>query len=176
MYIFLSLVGFMLLFFSLVMLIMPIRKWGINRMRAFWYGLPLSTFLLVCGVANTPPSPEEKAPPTVEANLKGLHCLTAPPDEGGRHLEFIREVKSRLDDPHSFQHITTTVGEAWQTLDSPGYMHLITMCFNARNYQGRITEYLAIGGYLNSNCKVFLPSDIVIQHAVGNNCPKANGK
>lgn len=79
-----------------------------------------------------------------EETRKGFHCLSA---WDGSHSNFKRDVKSKMRDPDSFEHISTRVAPI-----SDAGTHAILMEYRARNGFGGMNVGTAGGVYQNSNC------------------------
>jgi flagellar biosynthesis GTPase FlhF len=79
-----------------------------------------------------------------EERRKGFHCLSL---WDGSHREFTRDVKQRMREPDSFEHIETRV----TPVDNSG-SHRIRMEYRARNGFGGMNVGVATGTYRNDDC------------------------
>ena len=91
-----------------------------------------------------PPSRQSTAE-LAEEKRKGFHCLSA---WDGSHRDFMNEVKRRMRDPDSFEHISTRV-----TPRSDAGTHTVLMEYRARNGFGGMNVGTAMGTYKNSTCE-----------------------
>lgn len=82
-----------------------------------------------------------------EANdkRKGFHCLSS---WDGSHAAFKRDVKNRMRDPSSFEHIETGV-----TSISSSNTHNVHMKYRAKNGFGGYVVGTATGVFNNSDCR-----------------------
>ena len=76
---------------------------------------------------------------------KGFHCLSA---WDGSHAPFKSDVKRRMRDPSSFEHIETRV-----TPVSSSGLHNVYMDYRAKNGFGGFTVGTATGVFNNSDCR-----------------------
>lgn len=81
---------------------------------------------------------------SAEEIRQGVHCINV---WDGSHPQFKREVRRRMLDPESFEHIETRV-----TPVSERGMHKIYMDYRARNGLGGVGLGTASGIYSNSDC------------------------
>ena len=87
---------------------------------------------------------ESDSEKVADKKRSGFHCLDS---WDGSHLEFKKEVISRLNDPDSFEHVGTRA-----TPEKNGE-HVIGMEFRAKNAFGGTVRYMALGTYRNATCK-----------------------
>lgn len=107
--------------------------------------------MLVLGVSmcskepsETPAEKQAKATKAVDDRRKGMHCLS---DWDGSNTSFVNEVKSKLRDPGSFEHVETRV----TPVDKDGD-HTIFMRYRARNGFGGVNNPTATGYVRQSDC------------------------
>lgn len=86
----------------------------------------------------------EQAKERADNKRKGFHCLSG---WDGSHSGFVEEVKARLRDPDSFEHIETRV-----TPVAPNGKHRIVMTFRSRNGFGGVVPGRAIGSFRSLGC------------------------
>ena len=85
-----------------------------------------------------------------ERNRKGFHCLDT---RDGSHYDVVLEIKERLNDPDSFEHISTSVAP----VDSNGE-HYLVMKFRANNAFGAKVIGQAEAIVQNDGCDAFVYS------------------
>jgi hypothetical protein len=95
-----------------------------------------------------PPAPPQPTPEEVAAREKellyGQHCLSL---WDGSHPEFVKQVKQRLNDPDSFDHVETVT---WPVRDDG--RNSIMMTFRAKNGFGGVITSKAMGSINGLNC------------------------
>ena len=77
-------------------------------------------------------------------NADGFHCLSS---WDGSHREFQRDVRNRMREPRSFEHIQTRVTR----VNEAGF-HTVIMEYRARNGFGGMNVATALGRYRNDTC------------------------
>lgn len=93
-----------------------------------------------------PDSPQVAAE-KAEEKRKGFHCLSA---WDGSHRGVVREVKSRLRDPNSFEHDETRI----TPVDEDGF-HTLIMKYRARNGFGGMVGGYATARISNEFCDAY---------------------
>lgn len=78
-------------------------------------------------------------------NKKGFHCLSS---WDGSHKNVVKAVKKVLNDPSSFDHVSTYVAPE---LDGK---HQFEMSYRAKNSFGALMLSKVVGSFNNSDCKV----------------------
>ncbi|MBZ9610789.1 hypothetical protein [Rheinheimera maricola] len=99
-------------------------------------------------------SPEEKQQKSVAAaknKRAGFHCLSG---WDGSHSNVVRQVKSLLRDPNSFEHVSTKL----TPVDETG-RHTLFMRYNAKNGFGGVTPGFATAIVVNANCEATLATN-----------------
>ena len=97
-------------------------------------------------IAATPAPPPV---PTMDPERRrGMHCLN---NWDGSHWGMQNEIKRRLRDPDSFEHIETRIAP----IDEVGN-HAIFMSFRARNGFGGMNVQQAIGAVDHAQCKLLI--------------------
>lgn len=76
---------------------------------------------------------------------RGFHCLHS---WDGAHVEFMRDVKSKMRDPASFKHVETRI-----TSRNKNGKHVIFMDYRAKNGFGGVNIATAKGIVDNTTCK-----------------------
>lgn len=111
-------------------------------------------FVFIGAILSSEETPEEKAEKAAKAEIerkriakketenrrKGFHCLSS---WDGSHPDFERLVKLYMNDPDSFDHVSTRV----TPVQSDTGRHTIIMEFRGRNAFGGIVKNTAIGSY-----------------------------
>lgn len=98
--------------------------------------------LVALGWYAVQPSAEERA----EEKRQGFHCLSA---WSGGHAKLMDEVKRKLRDPSSFEHVRTTV-----TPVSNEGTHWMRMTFRAKNGFGGLDSGLVQAEFANDDCRI----------------------
>lgn len=99
-------------------------------------------------------SPEEKQQKSVAAaknKRAGFHCLSG---WDGSHSSVVRQVKSLLRDPDSFEHVSTKL----TPVDETG-RHTLFMRYSAKNGFGGMTPGFATAIVINANCEATLATN-----------------
>lgn len=119
--------------------------------------IPIAFFTVIGLSKLISDTPEEKAQKAVERKAKqyanrkaGFHCTR---HSGGTHGELVYQVKEKLKDPGSFEHIRTTI----TPMDDTGN-HRLVMRFRAANSFGGKVEHTTIATVKNSNCEATITS------------------
>ncbi len=109
----------------------------------------LSTYLTFCTGGSDEESAAKKASEraaNAEEIRKGFHCLSK---WDGSMRKLTAEIKIRLNDPDSFEHIDTLI-----TPVSASGTHRVSMRFSAKNAFGGRVQGEATGTVRNSDCSL----------------------
>lgn len=113
----------------------------------------LGSLLFMCSVpdeeevAERAAKEEEKARKAAADKIQGFHCLSG---WDGSHRGLVRQVKARLRDPDSFEHIETRIAKV------ENGTHAIFMTYHARNGFGGMNVEKAVGAVDHDTCTASL--------------------
>jgi hypothetical protein len=107
-------------------------------------GLVLAIGMCSGGSSETPEEAKQREAKTAEDRRTGMHCLSG---WDGSNASFTDQVKARLREPDSFEHVETRI----TPVDKSGN-HTVMMQYRAKNGFGGTNNPTAIGTVRQSDC------------------------
>jgi hypothetical protein len=132
----------------ILLAVIGLIAFGIFRARDDAEATPAETAATADVTVAPPAAPPQPTPEEVAAKEKellyGQHCLSL---WDGSHPEFVNQVKRRLNDPDSFDHVETVT---WPVRDDG--RNSIMMTFRAKNGFGGVITSKAMGSINGLDC------------------------